>query len=195
MQTQLSQTTPTTALKALGLNNSWLAHQQTGESLSIVLEMGHVVEHVGMLFKTINSDITDYAIFHETPALKQLVFMVCKHLLMEYSSVNKNPGIIPGSDIEFLENCAPVVEGIAEALGVVPSMLGYDLTSSLVHTTEMAFISLLDAVIQGLLSENRLSVKDFTIHNDFSDSNHFTTILQGVVRPAANHEVSTGPFA
>ena len=174
-----------------------MARTAPGEHITLILEMGHIVEHIGMVFKTINRDITDYAIFNETPQIKHFVFLVCKHLLNEYSSSVKNPDLINSGDIEFLDNCKPLVDSIAENLGIFPNdhALSFDLTSTLVHTTEMAFISLLDAVIQGLLSENRLSVKDFTIHNDFSDSNHFTTILQGVVRPAANHEVSTGPFA
>lgn len=128
--------------------------------------MGHIVEHVGMLFKSINRDITDYAIFHESPQLKQLVFIICKHLLMEYSQSIKNSATSSGADIEFAENCAPVVSSVAEGLGIIESTAGYDLTAAVIHVTEMAFISMLDASVQGLLSQNRLTITDFVHHTD-----------------------------
>lgn len=156
--------------------------------------MGHIVEHLGMLFKSINRDITDYAIFHESPQLKQLVFIICKHLLAEYSQSIKNNAIPTGGDIEFAENCAPVVSSVAEGLGIIESDLGYDLTANVIHVAEMAFISMLDASVQGLLSQNRLTITDFLHHADFADSNHFTCILHGIIRSAPPNEGSTGLF-
>ena len=172
-----------------------MARADTGEHVTLVLEMGHIVEHVGMIFKGINRDITNYAIFNETPQLKHFVFLVCKHLLMEYSSAVKNPDLINNGDIEFLDNCRPLVDSIAENLGVLSNMLNIDLTSTLVHTTEMAFLSVLDAMVQGIFSQNRLTVQDFVIKNDFADSNHFTCILSGAMHSAAPNAAAAGPFA
>ena len=171
-----------------------MMHQTPGEPVTFVLEMGHIVEHVGMLFKSINSDITNYAIFNESPQLKQLVFIICKHMLMEYSNSVKTNTVPSGGDIEFMENCAPSVSAVAEGLGIIESDLHYDLTSAVVHAVEMAFISILDASVQGLLSQNRLTVKDFMIRADFADSNHFTCILNGIIRPKATRESATGLF-
>ena len=186
------QSTLSRSLTELGIPGSWIAY--TGEPATFILEMGHIVEHLGMLFKGINRDITDYAIFHESPQLKQLVFIICKHLLAEYSQSIKNTAIATGGDIEFAENCAPVVTSVAEGLGIIESDLGYDLTASVIHTTEMAFISMLDASVQGLLSQNRLMITDFLHHTDFAESNHFTCILHGIIRSTPPDEGTAGLF-
>lgn len=192
LQQPPQQTTLSRSLSDLGIPGSWIAY--TGEPATFILEMGHIVEHLGMLFKSINRDITDYAIFHESPQLKQLVFIICKHLLAEYSQSIKNNAIPTGGDIEFAENCAPVVSSVAEGLGIIESDLGYDLTANVIHVTEMAFISMLDASVQGLLSQNRLTITDFLHHTDFADSNHFTCILHGIIRSAPPNEGPTGLF-
>lgn len=197
VQSHCSQTTLSQPFKELGIPNSWMARTAPGEHITLILEMGHIVEHIGMVFKTINRDITDYAIFNETPQIKHFVFLVCKHLLNEYSSSVKNPDLINSGDIEFLDNCKPLVDSIAENLGIFPNdhALSFDLTSTLVHTTEMAFISVLDAMIQGILSQNRLTVQDLILKNDFADSNHFTCVLTGTLHPAATNATTVGTFA